>query len=54
MTELQQLEMELNSITWTIGQANTDEERQELEQEYNSRIQEILEQIEIIKQDNNG
>ena len=48
------IEMELNSITWTIGQANTDEERQELEQEYNSRIQEILEQIEIIKQDNNG
>ncbi len=52
MTELQQLEMELNSITWKIGQTDIDEDRQQIEQEYTSRIQQILEEIEIIKQNN--
>jgi hypothetical protein len=50
MTELQKLQMELSSITWIIGQASTDEERQELEGLYNPRVLEILNEIETIKQ----
>lgn len=49
MTELQKLEIELNSITWRIAQAATATERQELEDTYKVRIQEILNQITILK-----
>jgi len=49
MTELQKLEIELNSINWRIGQANTPVERVELEDTYKVRIQQILNQIAILK-----
>jgi len=49
MTELQKLEIELNSINWRIGQATTSTERQELEDTYKVRIQQILNQIAILK-----
>jgi hypothetical protein len=52
MTELQQLEIELNSITWKIDQADIGEDRQQVEQEHASRIQQILEEIETLKQNN--
>lgn len=49
MTELQKLEIELNSINWRIGQATTPTERVELEDTYKVRIQQILNQIAILK-----
>jgi hypothetical protein len=49
MTQLEQLQMELNMITWQIGQAESEEERIEKEVTYNSRISEILLEIETIE-----
>ena len=49
MTHLEQLQMELNMITWQIGQAESEEERIEKEVTYNSRISEILLEIETIE-----
>lgn len=49
MTELEKLNVELNSINWKIGQAQTEAARQELEDTYKIRIQQILNRIEILK-----
>jgi hypothetical protein len=49
MTELQKLEIELNSITWRIAQATTPAEREELEDTYKVRVQQLLSQIAILK-----
>lgn len=49
MTQLELLQIELNSINWRIGQATTTEERQQLEDTYKTRIQQILAQIESLK-----
>ena len=49
MTRLEELNMELNSINWRIGQATTTEDRQQLEDTYKTRIQQILAQIELLK-----
>jgi hypothetical protein len=49
MTDLEKLQIELNSINWMIGQATTEEARQELENTHKNRIQEILSEIEILK-----
>lgn len=49
MTELEKLQIELNSINWKIGEAEDDEARQELEDTYKTRVQQILARIEILK-----
>lgn len=49
MTRLEELNMELNSINWRIGQAATTEDRQQLEDTYKIRILQILEEIALIK-----
>jgi hypothetical protein len=49
MTELQKLEIELNSITWRIAQATNTTERQELEDTYKVRVQQLVNQIAILK-----
>lgn len=49
MTDLEKLQIELNSINWRISQATTEHARQELENTHKNRIQEILNEMEILK-----
>jgi hypothetical protein len=53
MTRLEHITTELNFINWTIGQASTEEDRQLLEDRYKTKIQQILNEIELLKQNNN-
>ena len=46
---LEDLNQELNSITYLIGEATTDEERLSLEEQYSEKIQDILQQIEELE-----
>jgi hypothetical protein len=51
MATIDELESELGSYIYEIGKAQSDENRVELEQLYEDRIQEILSQLEV---SNNG
>ena len=49
MNELEQLENELGAITFEIGNAETVEERNSLEDIYAERIETIVNRIETLK-----
>lgn len=52
LSELKNLREELQAYTYFIGQAQTDEERTELQNKYNKEMQRINDRIKILESSN--
>jgi hypothetical protein len=52
LSELTKLKEELQAYTYFIGQAQTDEERTELQNKYNKEMQRINDRIKILESSN--